>query len=533
MGMFDDLIPQQAPAAAAAPSVNMFADLIPARTNGPQVPAGGLPLLKEAASNTPSSALQFIKNLVYPLMHPIDTAEGIKDIGLGALQKVRNMSPEHLRGTAAPFDETAVNAVGEHFAKRYGGAENVKQTFAKDPVGLAADASMLLTGGGTLAARGPSILGTAGRIANTAGRTIDPISIATLPLKVIEPAVSHAVGAMTGAGATPLREAYAAGRAGGPAAESFVDQMRGRAPVSDVVDAAKTAVANLREQRSSAYKKDMGGITVDATVLDFKPITDAVESVKSVGTYKGKDINPSASATWEKINGIVDDWSKSDPAQYHTVEGLDALKKAIGNIRDSTEFGSPSRKVADQAYQAVRAKIVEQAPAYGKVMKDYEAASATLSELERAFSLKDKSAIDTAVRKLQSIMRNNANTNYGQRAELGRTLEDAGAKNLMPLLAGQALSSATPRGLQSVGATVGGVGAAMTNPLFLMGLPLASPRIMGEAAYTLGKGFAGPTSTPTARAVNDALDPYLTRLLTYQAGQSGSLAHQPPRGLLN
>lgn len=479
-------------------------------------------MAKEAMQNTPSSAVEFAKNLVYPIMHPVETAGAMKDVALGVLQKVRNMSPPEQRGAMPPFDETAVNAVADHFAKRYGSAEGAKATFAKDPVGMAADVSALLTGGGTLAARGPSVIGTTGRIVSNAGRAVDPVSIATLPLKAVEPVVSNIIGQTTGAGSAALREAYKAGRTGGPAAESFVDQMRGNAPAGDVVESAKAAVNNLREQRSSAYKEGMSGVTGDPTVLDFQPIRDALDSVKSVGTYKGKTINPSTSATWDKINALVEDWQKSDPAQFHTVEGLDALKKAIGDVRDSTEFGSPSRRVADQAYQSVRTQITNQAPAYGKVMKDYEAASEALREIEKAFSLGEKSTIDSAVRKFQSIMRNNANTNYGQRAELGKTIQDAGAETLFPQIAGQALNSPTPRGIHAASATAGGLIAALMNPLYLGALPLTSPRLMGEGAFALGKAAAGPGSTPTARAVGEFLDPNLARLIAYQTGQQSS-----------
>jgi hypothetical protein len=119
-------------------------------------------------------------------------------------------------------------------------------------------------------------------------------------------------------------------------------------------------------------------------------------------------------------------------------------------------------------------------------MKAYQEASELTKEIERALSLGQKAAADTSMRKLQSLMRNNVNTNYGNRLDLAKQLEAAGGNEIMPAIAGQALNSFTPRGLQGVAATgLGGFGIA--NPATLAALPLTSPRLMGEAAYGLGK----------------------------------------------
>lgn len=519
MGMFDDLIPQ------AKPAAGMFDDLIPPPPPPAAAGPGGPPTLSArdvtmgAIKNAPSSALEFGKSLVYPFMHPIETAQGIKDVTLGGLQKLREMSPPELRGSAPPFDTRAVDAVKQHFADRYGGAENIKGTIAKDPVGVLADVSILPTivGGGLI--RAPGVLGKLGEVAQTTGRALDPVGVAGKVVGAVEPVVSHTLGQLTGAGATSIREAYQAGRSGGDIAKAFLDQLHGDAPSDAVAQTARAAVDKMRQDRGAAYRADMNAINRDPAVLDFKPISDAVGAVSSTGTFNGKVINKSAASTWENINQVVEEWRKADPAQFHTVEGLDALKKAIGDIRDSTEFGTPSRKAADQVYNAVKDQIVKQAPQYGKTMKAYEEASSVLNELDRALSLNERAGVDTAIRKLQSIMRNNANANYGRRAELGRTLEGAGADTLFPQLAGQMLSSPTPRGLQGQAATVGGIGAMMTNPMYLAGLPLMSPRVVGEAAYLLGANSRG--TTPTARAVAEALDPHSLRMMAYGSGLLG------------
>lgn len=294
-------------------------------------------------------------------------------------------------------------------------------------------------------------------------------------------ATKNVLGMTTGAGAETIGQAFQAGKAGN---KTFVDNMRGNVPMTDVLDSAKEALSKMRLERGNQYRSGMIDVSADKSVINFAPIEKAVNSLQQMGSYKGQVINKNAAGTVDEISSLVNQWKGLNPAEYHTPEGLDALKKAIGDIRDATQFGSPGRKAADTAYNAVKAQIDMQAPTYSKVMKDYSQASETISEIERALSLGNKAAADTSMRKLQSLMRNNVNTNYGNRLDMARKLEDAGA-DILPAVAGQAASSITPRGLQALGATGAGI-MGLTNPATLAMLPLSSPRLMGEAAYGLG-----------------------------------------------
>jgi hypothetical protein len=194
----------------------------------------------------------------------------------------------------------------------------------------------------------------------------------------------------------------------------------------------------------------------------------------------------------------VGQWKSLDPADFHTPEGLDALKQAISDIRDTTQLGTAARKAADTAYNAVKGEITKQAPTYAKVMKDYSEATELVKEIERSLVGNQKTAADTAMRKLQSLMRNNVNTNYGNRLDLARQLEANGA-DILPAVAGQSMSSVTPRGLQGLSATgLAGAGMLTSNPLALAMLPMTSPRLVGEAAYGLGamnRGIGGAAAS--------------------------------------
>lgn len=318
--------------------------------------------------------------------------------------------------------------------------------------------------------------------------------------------ISHALGLTTGVGAKPIQEAFQAGVSGGDQAQALTSNMRGNTPWSDVVDEAKAALGKMRADRNATYRSGMVDISSDPTVLSFDPIDEAMSKVAKVKTYAGRsgtataqDLSKSTAGVRQEIQETINNWRSLDPAEFHTPEGFDALKQQIGDIRDNLPFNTPQRVVADNAYNAVRKTIAEQAPAYNKVMSDYSQASDAIDGIQKELSLGPKGNPGTAMRKLQSVMRDNVNTGYGNRASYADALRAAGAKTLMPALAGQALSTVVPRGL---GRVLGGaeIGATLMAPGLALKtgglLAASSPRLVGEAAYGLGRGVGTLGSLP-------------------------------------
>ena len=497
-------------------------------------------------SNFPSSVGEMASDTYQAIRHPLDTLGGIRDVATGVFQKVRNLSPPEFRGAAPAFDESKANALGQMLKDRYGGSEEIKRTIATDPAGFLSDASAVLTGGGSAAARLPGIAGKAGQITKDVGRSIEPIGMAskavgTVAGKVVTPALREAVGFSTGAGGRSISEAAKAGFEGGENADAFRANISSKANTLDVVDQAKSALNKIREERSKEYKSGMVDITSDASILDMKPIIDRVNQVSDRGFFKGELINKSASSALQEINETVSRWNKLDPAEFHTPEGLDALKKRIGDIRDSQQFGTPAYNAASNVFNEIRGEITSQAPTYARVMKDYSDASELISQMEGALSLGNKSQADTALRKLQSLMRDNVQTNYGRRAELGDILSQKGAGTLYSSLAGQSLSSLAPRSMSGQLMGAGGSLAAVSNPSLIPAIAMTSPRIMGEAAYYSGKAAGSPKrliamlgkygdklgqTNPQmgflidyAKRAGGAVDPTIARLLAEQLGR--------------
>ncbi|MGA2292639.1 hypothetical protein [Bradyrhizobium sp.] len=170
--------PQAEPTVASQPSPSDRTKDLP-DMGGPLIGDGGpfssgLPVVNrladsasasigKAISNVPASAYAFGKGVVQPFIHPVDTLEGFKNLGLGVLEKAG------IKGGAE--HEKYADALGHYFADRYGSPENLKRTFEQDPVGVAGDLSTLFTAGVPLAGvRAAGVLERAGKVAGTVER---------------------------------------------------------------------------------------------------------------------------------------------------------------------------------------------------------------------------------------------------------------------------------------------------------------------------------------------------------------------------
>jgi hypothetical protein len=343
-------------------------------------------------------------------------------------------------------------------------------------------------------------------------------------------AIRRGLGLTTGAGEESISQAIQAGRTGN---QAFLQNLRGDVSAMDVLDQAKDALANMRANRSQAYRTNIQSTMPSAEIvagkalpkappkLDFAPISgaldDVVETLK-VKTPTGSQfkIGSAEINKIEELQDVVKTWQK-DPS-LHTAEGLDALKQRLDALYPDSPMQKQVQRAVTSVRNTVKDTIVAQDKNYAKTMKAYEESLSLEREIERALSLGNRSAADTAIRKLQSLTRNNANTNYGYRMELAKALQEQGGQDIMPALAGQALSSFTPRGLAGQGAALGiGAGGALTvNPMALAALPLTSPRLVGMGAYGLGR------ATRDIPKLTDAELKTMARMLTTQGIQGAT-----------
>ena len=485
----------------------MAFDLSTARPIGQSESMSGKEVVSQAVKNFPKSLKNVLVGTYEAVTSPVQTARTVVDIGAGALQNILPESVVKAIGEDKASREVA-NKVGQIYVQRYGGVENAKRTIANDPAGFLSDVSAVLTGGGTVAPK----LGKAASM-------VDPLSLTAKTVGAVGKVAAPVLGMTTGAGAESFRQAYKAGREGGTAAEQFRSNITGTAPMTDVLDMAKQNLANMNQAKQAQYRSGMVNIKGDKTVLDFGGIDTALQTAANKTQYKGKVVNQRAADELQTVQGIIDDWKNQNPADFHTPEGLDALKQKIGDVLENIPYEQKQARAAvGGVYDSVKSEITKQAPAYSKVMKEYSEASELIKEIERSLSLGQKASAETATRKLQSLMRKNVNTNFGQRVALGKQLSEAGS-DIFPALAGQSLAEFTPMGLQR--ATSLGTGAAAFSagglPLASASLLSSSPRLMGEAAY--GAGLLSRIPAGVEMVVPQALDPRAYNIM-YQANRA-------------
>lgn len=464
-----------------------------------------------AVSNIIPSTGRMIGGLAEAAMHPIDTASAALDLGAGAIS---NMLPESLQQEGDKKGREMASQLADVYKKRYGTAEGFKQTLANDPASIMMDASMAFggIGAGAKAANLPRVASAANKAAVNINPLMLPVKGAQLAGKTVQGIGSNVIapilGKTTGAGTESIRRAAAAGAAGGDAEQALISTMRGQQGAEETLQGAKTAHSNMFGENSAQYKADLATIFADKTVLDFKPIRAAMNEIDNAGQYKGVNINTKTSGIKGELKNVIDEWESLPANEYHTVEGLDSLKKSLGEVRDATEPRTPQRIIADKAYNAVKTQIESQAPAYGDAMKRYGTSAALNKEISKALSLGDKAAADTAIRKLQSVMRNDANTNYGHRVSLVDKLTENGAPNLMEELAGMSLNAPMPRGIAGGVLPASLTGAAMAGGAGLIpaagALLTGSPRVVGELALKAGQ--AKRVLTAPQRAIGNFLN---------------------------
>ena len=535
-----------------APASGLNADLYgspkPAEKSKPM---GYGEMVGQAITNIPSSAGNLVSGLYHAVTNPVQTASGIMDVAAGGLQ---NAMPKSVVDFVNKFESNpeaaqraviAANEAGGALKQRYGSVEGIKNTIANDPVGAMADLSTLITGAGGLA-RGGAIgfnaipksaasvktvsgLNTTADILGKAADVTNPINaMVKLPSKAYDLAgalTKQGLALKTGVGTEPITQAVKAGQEGNA---TFLENMRGTVPITQVLDDAKTNLAKMNLDKQAEYRSGMGNIKGDTSVLDFAGIDKAIKDAESMAYFKGKVKDKTAATVLDNIKTKVADWKKSDPAEYHTPEGMDNLKQSLWE--DFGKLGMEEKtaySTGKQVYDAVKKEISNQAPEYSKVMKNYTDATEQIKEIERALSLGQKASADTAMRKLQSLMRNNVNTNYGQRLELAKQLESMGGNEMMPALAGQALNEFTPRGLQRATAAPEAFLAYSAGGPALAAVDLAasSPRVVGEVAYKYGQMLdaLNKAKQPISNISNKMpLSPQQARLAALLAAQSNN-----------
>ena len=123
----------------------------------------------EMLSNIPASAKKLAVDMTAPIHSPGQTWEGVRSVIEGTLSKAF--------GWDSPDEET-LGQLATAVKNRYGTWERAQRSLEQDPLGVVSDASAILTGGGTAAAKLPGMAGKIGSAVQRGGMAIDPVNAA-------------------------------------------------------------------------------------------------------------------------------------------------------------------------------------------------------------------------------------------------------------------------------------------------------------------------------------------------------------------
>lgn len=405
----------------------------------------GLQQAEKFAEENPVSA--FGLNLAGSAVNPVNK------LGVGYIAKGAGLGSKIARGAGVGAVTGELNALGND-------GDVVSDTLLGAGVG------------GALPVAGSAIKGTAKGLGNVASKIL---------------------GKTTGAGDKAIEDAFKAGQKGNTV---FRDKMRKPDDIDEVVGKAMDRLDKIKQARSRAYDESMSVLRRDTTKLDITPVTRQIDRIsRAEGGGSDYLVGKKTGNVIKEAKEVVDKFTK-DKARHNTA-GFDDLKQRLSQIETYNEPNA--ERIKSEITNSVKAEIMKQNPSYKQVMDDYSRDSANIDTLKRTFSLDKRANLETTLRKLQSVTRNNANTDYGYRAELLKKIDPTG--EIYDAVSSNALNSWTPRGL--VGGGVAGAGLATVNPALLA---TSSPRLVGEAAYILGKG--------ASKLPQKDITPYLVQMLT-------------------
>lgn len=520
---------------------------------------GNLNDFGKALKNLPSSSLQLLADYSNIVIHPIDTAKNILQLGKGVLELA---VPDYIYKSD---DQDMAIGIGSYFKDRYGSMGGFRKAATSDPAGILADVAMIFSGGASGVAKIPQLAGQADKINKIAriSNRFDPVIgagfVGKETIKAGGNVLPDILGFPSGVGGDALRLSYRAGSEGGQNQKVLTENMRNQNPnaYENMANLLKLKLKQHKDLKQANYKEGMGSILLGTKTIpqkEFNKIIDEIiTSLDESTVFKGKNkpnqqitpsnlpVSPRVDLVPEKgidmlrnekgisaINDIKDLLKefKSNP-NFHTVESLDVLKGMIDDLypsRAASELGNYTESLIAQTRNKIKNKIVEIEPEYANVMAVYEQAHQLEKELIKTFSAGgNKASVDTISRKLFQTLRNNQNTNFGSRLNTLKQFDTVG--ELQSAAAGLVLQSPTPIGLKgagSIGLGLGGVysGGGLTVPSAGL-LAASSPRLMGEASNLAGR-IAGTINqmspAPNVTGLLDAIPQNIRQGVSNTAG---------------
>lgn len=442
----------------------------------------------ETISNVPGSAAQFAKDMITPILSPIETATNLKELVSSTINLIK---------PGEQGNEELARQVGQYYKDRYGGFENIKNTISQDPVGFVGDLALgLTTGGAGLRATGQA--GKISQFASEAGRLVDPAAATArgvgTGLNLAGRGARKVVGTATGLGEQPFKQALLGG-------EEFTSAMRGKVDETEIVAEAKRGLDDLKEVRRKEFAKEQKELfpkleekkiaseTRDRILNIVNDIRDEATRTSGVSRIRqGGDVQD----VLKEVESVLKNAEKA-------VDGADLafIFEQLNDIGKGLDFTKQSGQVFADAKSRFKTELDQFTPdGYTEFLETYAQQSSDIDLLRREIGLGEKKSTSAAFTKLSRALRNPKSA----LAKAFEKLPENRKQKISESISGYLLSEALPAGLsRSLTASLvtptaigGGMVAGLSGALApLAGLGLVSPRLTGEITRGIGVGRRG------------------------------------------
>ncbi len=456
----------------------------------------------QALINAPSSARQLVNDIITPILSPIQTAKDLTALGSSVVNLIK---------PGEQGNEQLAKEVGKFFAERYGGLENIKQTFATDPMGMLSDVSILLTGGATLAPKASataSVLSKASKIASPI-ETAGGFAVGKAASGTGEIAKSIS-GVLTGTGKGALDTAIQTGKnygatPGGVFAtqkakqkqKDFIDSLRQNITPEKIAADLEKSVSELKKGTKIDYQNKLAGLNLQNIKIQPSLIAQQFnefirkEKTKGGTTRFGAETNNFLETIYKELNEI-----SKNPAK-HTAADLHQLKFKIDDMLPK-DLTTQTSRVNMELAGIIDNAIASKSSGYIDMNKAYSTAKKLEEKFIKELGVGNKKGATKTINQLLSVLKDQNLTNYGSRLETLKSLENITENNIFEKLAGTQLSNIVPSGLVGRGAMGIGVAIPIAESLLtggtlpatssiLPGLAITSPSITGQVGNLAGR----------------------------------------------
>ena len=476
----------------------------------------------QAMQNVPSSAYQLVNDIITPILSPIQTAKDLTALGSSVISLIR---PEE------QGNEQLAKEVGAFFKERYGGIENIKKTFATDPMGMLSDVSIIFSGGSMLPSK-------VGKISNTAAKITSPIetsvgkAIGTTASLTGEGA-KQISGVLTGTGAGALDTAIQTGKNYGlgimtdatkkQKQKDFIDALKGNITAEQITTDLEKSVQNIKKSKDIDYRNSLAKLKLQDIKVDPDDLIAKISGYLDQQSTKitladgtstmATGYNRFSNKTNRLVNTIKKelDFIKNNP-NLHTAEVFHNLKFKIDDMYSKDASGGFA-KTNIEISDLIDDEIGKLSSGYKDMNKAYSTAKKLEKKLIEELSLGNKKGSTKIMNQLLSVMKDQNLTNYGTRLETLKTLDNITESNIFEKLAGTTLSNIVPSGLvgrSAMGASVAipiaeslmtGGNLPITGTGILPAISLTSPQITARAGNMAGRTTSVTKNIPFLNAV--------------------------------